>query len=264
MKKILLPLVVLASFSFVANAQLGKKLNVKKAVSAASKGVQSFTISDKQLKQYADEATVWEDANNQLCKTTGPASNMTDYAERLEKIAANVPADLVAKYNIDIKAYHVTGVNAYARPNGAIRVYTPLLDLMTDDEVLAVIGHEIGHIVNEDSKDAFATALRASALKDAVGAVGGDAASALSDSQLGGLAEALANSTYSQKQEFEADRYGYEFMAKIKKDPASMASALGVILNLQKEAGSQENSKFDKLFSTHPDLDKRIDKLNSK
>ncbi len=264
MKKILLPFVLIVSFGVVAHAQLGKKLNVGKAANAVSKGVQSFTISDEQIKKYADEATVWEDANNQLCTTTGDRSNMTEYAERLEKIVANVPADLVAKYNLDIKAYHVEGVNAYARPNGAIRIFTPLLDLMTDDQVLAVIGHEIGHVINEDSKDAFVTALRMSALKDAAGAVSGSTVSALTDSQLGGLAEALANSTYSQKQEFGADDYGYEFMTQIQKDPASMAGALGVLLDLQKEAGSQENSKFDKLFSSHPDLDKRIKKLNSK
>ncbi len=266
MKKVVLSLALLAFGTGLANAQLGKnlKVNPNKAIGAVSKGVQSFTVSDKDLKMYADEATVWEDERNQLCETTSQYENMAAYAKRLEGIVAKVPADLMKQYNLDIKAYHITGVNAYARPNGAIRIFTPLLDLMNDDEVLAVIGHEIGHIVNQDSKDAFVAALRMSALKDAAAAVGGSTVQALTDSQLGSLAEALGNAQYSQKQEDGADDYGYEMMKKCGKESSSMASALGVLLSLQEEAGIPENSKYEKLFSSHPDLKKRIERLNKK
>lgn len=41
-----------------------------------------------------------------------------------------------------------------------------------------------------------------------------------------------------------------------------MASALGVLLKLQQEAGGDSRSKIDKLLSSHPDLDKRIEALN--
>jgi phosphoglycerate-specific signal transduction histidine kinase len=58
--------------------------------------------------------------------------------------------------------------------------------------------------------------------------------------------------------------YGYEFLKHCGKDPANIASALGVLLKLQEEAGSAENSKFNKLFSNHPDLKKRIETLNKK
>ncbi|MDU1904946.1 MAG: M48 family metalloprotease [Dysgonomonas sp.] len=264
MKRVLLALALVVSFSFAANAQFGKLKVNKKTVDAVSKGVKSFTISDAELKGYADEATKWEDEHNHLCKTTDQYENTKAYAARLEKIVANVPADLIKEYNLDIKAYHVTDVNAFARPNGAIRIFTSLMDLMTDDQILAVVGHEIGHIVNKDSKDAFVTALRMSALKDAAGAVGGNAVSTLTDSQLGDLAEALGNAQYSQKQENGADDYGYDMLKKIGKDPSGMASSLGVLLGLQEEAGTPENSKFNKLFSSHPDLKKRIERLNKK
>lgn len=264
MKRVLLALALVVSFSFSANAQLGKLKVNKKAVEAVTKGVKSFTISDAELKGYADEATQWEDEHNHVCKATDQYENTRAYAARLEKIVENVPASLIKEYNLDIKAYHVTDVNAFARPNGAIRIFTSLMDLMTDDQILAVIGHEIGHIVNKDSKDAFVTALRMSALKDAAGAVGGNTVSSLTDSQLGDLAEALGNAQYSQKQENGADDYGYDMMKKIGKDPSSMASSLGVLLALQVEAGTPENSSFNKLFSSHPDLKKRIERLNKK
>jgi len=263
MKKVLFALAFVVACSFSANAQFGK-LKIDKAASAVSKGVKSFTITDAELKVYADECTQWEDEHNHLCKTTDEYENTKAYAARLENIVANVPASLVKEYNLDIKAYHVTDVNAFARPNGSIRIFTSLMDLMTDDQILGVIGHEIGHVVNKDSKDAFVTALRMSALKEAAGAVGGSTVTALTDSQLGDLTEALGNAQFSQKQENGADDYGYDFLKKCGKDTSNMASALGVLLALQEEAGTPENSSFNKLFSSHPDLKKRIERLNKK
>ncbi|NDV67591.1 M48 family metalloprotease [Dysgonomonas sp. 25] len=264
MKRLLLAFALVLSFSLAANAQFGKLKVNKKAVDAVSKGVQSFTLTDAELKGYADQATKWEDEHNHVCRTTDEYENTKAYAERLEKIVANVPQELIAQYDLDIKAYHVTDVNAFARPNGSIRIFTSLMDLMTDEQILAVIGHEIGHVVNKDSKDAFVAALRMSALKDAAGAAGGATVATLSDSDLGNLAESLGNAQFSQKQENAADDYGYEFLKKCGKDASNMASSLNVLLTLQVEAGAPENSKFNKLFSSHPDLKNRIERLNKK
>ena len=234
-----------------------------RVVNAVSQGVKSFTITDAQVIEYTDEYVQWSDANNPLCKTTDDDKGKRAVAERLAAIVSVIPADLVAAHNLDIQAYYVADVNAFACANGAIRVFAGLMDLMTDDEILAVIGHEIGHIVNNDSKDAFIMALRVSALREAAGAVSGTV-SRLSDSQLGELGEALANSQYSQTQEFEADAYGFGLLKQLGKDPGNMASALGVLLELQEEAGSPANSRYAKLFSSHPDLEIRIGTLNGK
>ena len=246
-----------------ANAQLGK-IKIDKAIDATAKGVKSFTISDADIIGYTNEYMKWMDANNPVCQTTSKDQGMKAVADRLAKITSVIPENLVKELNLNILSYYVTDVNAFACANGDVRVFAALMDIMTDDEILAVIGHEIGHVVNKDSKDAFVTALRMSALKDAAGAVGGNTVTKLTNSQLGDLAEALANAQYSQKQENEADAYGYEFLKKCGKDPANMASSLGVLLKLQEEAGSPENSKFQKLFSSHPDLKKRIETLNKR
>lgn len=264
MKKILFAFVFIAMCSFSVNAQFGKKINIDKAVGAVSKGVKSFTLSDAEVIQYTNEYMEWMDEHNHVCKATDPYENTKAIAARLEKITANIPADLKKEFNLDVKAYHVVDVNAFACANGSIRVFAALMDLMNDDQILAVIGHEIGHVANKDSKDAFVAALRMSALKEAAGAVGGNTVTALTDSQLGDLAESLGNAQFSQKQENAADDYGYEFLKKCGKDPSNMASSLGVLLSLQEEAGTPENSKFNKLFSSHPDLKKRIERLNKK
>jgi putative metalloprotease len=263
MKKILLGLTFIMSCCVAANAQFGK-IKIDKAVNATTKGVKSFTMSDAEIIQYANEYMQWMDEHNTLCKTTDTDKHKKAIADRLAKIAENIPADFAKELHLDIQAYYVKDVNAFACANGSVRVFAALMDLMTDDQILAVMGHEIGHVVNKDSKDAMVSALRTSALRDAAGAVGGNTTATLTDSQLGDLAESLGNAQFSQKQESAADDYGYEFLKKCGKDPANMASSLGVLLKLQEEAGTQEDSKFNKLFSSHPDLKNRIEKLNKK
>ncbi|MDR3272783.1 MAG: M48 family metalloprotease [Flavobacteriaceae bacterium] len=263
MKKILLTITLAGLCSYGTNAQIGK-IKLDKVTSAASKGVKSLTVSDAEIIEYTNEYMKWMDEHNELCQTTDKDKGKKAVAVRLGKIVSQIPADLVKSLNLKIKAYYVVDVNAFACANGDVRVLAGLMELMTDDQILAVIGHEIGHVANKDSKDAFVAALRMSALKDAAGAVGGSTVSTLSDSQLGDLAEQLGNSQFSQKQESAADAYGYEFLKKSGKDASNMASSLGVLLKLQQEAGSTENSKFQKLFSSHPDLKKRIETLNKK
>ena len=77
----------------------------------------------------------------------------------------------------------------------------------------------------------------------------------------GDLSEALVNATYSQKQEREADDYGYEFLKKAGKNPWAMALSFQRLKALQEEAGAQETGKINQLFSTHPDLDSRIKRM---
>ncbi|MDR2146286.1 MAG: M48 family metalloprotease [Tannerella sp.] len=263
MKKVLLAIAFVGLCSLSANAQFGK-IKLDKAIGAATKTVQSFTLSDAEVIAYTDEYMEWMDAHNPLCSTDDEDAGKKEFADRLANIVSAVPADLAKQLHLDIQSYYVVDVNAFACANGDVRVLAGLMEIMTDDQILAVIGHEIGHVANKDSKDAFVAALRISALKDAVNAVGGNTVQTLTDSQLGELAEAMANSQYSQKQESAADDYGYEFLKKCGKDPSAMASSLGVLLQLQEEAGSPENSKFQQLFSSHPDLKKRIAALEKK
>lgn len=63
------------------------------------------------------------------------------------------------------------------------------MDIMTDDELLAVIGHEIDHVKNEDTKDAIKSAyLKAAALE-------AGSAATLNESQVG----KMANEFYTVK-----------------------------------------------------------------
>jgi len=245
-----------------ANAQFGKLKIDKKKVDAASKAVKAFTLTDGEVAQYCKEYIDWMDKNNPVCSVDDTDPGMKEFAQRLDKIVSVIPANILKENGINIKAYYVVNINAFACGDGSIRVFAGLMERMTDDEILAVVGHEIGHIVNKDVKGAYKTALLTSAFKDAVASAHETAAS-LTDSQLGALGEAIANAQYSQKQETAADDYGYNFMKTCGKDPGAMAASLGVLLKLQEEAGAS-GSKMDQLLSSHPGLDKRIADLNKK
>ena len=164
---------------------------------------------------------------------------------------------------MNFKVYDVIDVNAFACPDGSIRVFSSLMDIMSDDELLGVIGHEIGHIAKKHSKSSMKQALLTSALKDAVASTNNKLA-ALSDSQLGALGESLASAKYSQKHEFEADDYGYQFLMSHGKNPRAMSLAFKKLKQMQEEAGAAKTSKINQLFSTHPELDKRIERMDKK
>lgn len=163
---------------------------------------------------------------------------------------------------MNFKVYNVIDVNAFACPDGSVRVFSSLMDIMNDDELLGVIGHEIGHVVKRHSKNAFKTQLLTGALKDAVASTNGTAA-ALTESQLGTLGESLINAKYSQKQESEADDCGYDFLVKNGKNPWGIVMSFEKLQSLEGD-GAQKASAVSKMFSSHPETKARIEKMTKR
>ena len=228
------------------------QFNLKKAVGGAAKAVQAATLTDEQMTAYVKEYIDWMDTHNKVCDPDHP------YTQRLNRLTEGLTD--VEGIPLNFKVYWVVDVNAFACADGSVRVFAALMDIMSDEELLGVIGHEIGHVAHKDSKKAFRTALLTSALKDGISAKGGTIA-ALTDSQIGDLGEALANAKYSQKQENQADDYGYEFLKKSGKNPWAMALSFKRLKEIQ---GEGKQSKINQLFSSHPDLDKRIQRMEKR
>jgi len=145
--------------------------------------------------------------------------------------------------------------------DGNVRVYSGLMDIMSDQEILGVIGHEIGHVKNHDTRDAFRAALATSALREGIAATGNTAA-ALSGSLLGDLFETLSSTQYSQKQENAADDYGYAFLKSHGVNPWAMAQSFEKLKSMQ--ASGTQSGAVMQLFSTHPELDKRIARMSQR
>lgn len=238
--------------ALVMSLSASAQFNVGRAFKGATKAVQAVTLTDDQMAAYVKE---WIDGTDRL----NPIATGDDpYAVRLAKIAEGL--NEVEGIPLNIKCYKVIDVNAFACADGSVRVFAGLMDIMTDEEILGVIGHEMGHVAHKDSKNAFKQALLTSALKDGVASTSNTAA-ALSESQIGAIGEALASAKYSQKQEKAADDYGYDFLRNHGKDPQAMIAALRKLKELQ---GDTKTSKVNQLFSSHPDLDTRIARLEKK
>lgn len=137
---------VVPAFAMPAMAQF----NLKKAIGGAAKVTQAVTLTDAQMAQYVKEYIDWMDAHNQVCDEASP------YTVRLKKLTEGLTdADGIP---LNFKVYYVIDVNAFACADGSIRVFSSLMDIMTDEELLGVIGHEVGHIAHRDSKKGFRTA----------------------------------------------------------------------------------------------------------
>ena len=255
MRTTLLSVILLAGVSLTASAQFkigGKTINTKKVVSAATDVAKAITLSDADIVTMSREYIEWMDTHNEVA---GPDTEM---GQRLERLTKDIKVDGL---DLNFKVYNVIDVNAFACGDGSVRVCGGLMKVMDDNEVMAVIGHEIGHVLHSDSKDAMKQAYLTSAAKNAVGAANNTVAK-LTDSQLGSLAETLAGAQYSQKQENAADDYGFEFSIANGIDPYSMYNSLNKLLELSAEA--PKSSKFRQLFSSHPETQIRVERMKEK
>ncbi len=229
------------------------QFNFKKAIGGAVKATQAATISDEQVRAYVKEYIDWMDTHNTVLPEDNP------YTQRLRKLTAGITE--VEGVPLNFKVYHVTDVNAFACADGSVRVFSSLMDIMTDEELLGVIGHEIGHIAHKDSKKAFRMALLSSALKDGI-ASSSSRAARLTDSQIGDLGSALMSATYSKGQERDADDYGYQFLKSKGKNPWAMSLSFRRLKQMQE--GAPKGNKLSQLFSSHPDLDVRIERMEER
>ncbi|NDV58375.1 M48 family metallopeptidase [Bacteroides sp. 519] len=255
--KLTLVFLLFCALSLTTTAQVkigGKKINVGKAVKAATETAKAITLSDADIAKICSEYMEWMDAHNPL---TAPD---TEYGKRLEKMVGHITEVEGMKVNFGV--YEVVDVNAFACGDGSIRICAGLMDVMTDEEVMAVIGHEIGHIVNTDVKDAMKNAYLRSAAVNAAGAFS-DTAAKLGDSELGQLADALAGAQFSQKQENAADDYALKFCVQNEIDPYAMSNSLNKLVEMF-NSGGEKSSKIQQMFSTHPDSEKRAKRMKEK
>lgn len=237
-----------------ATGEMSAQFNLKKAAGSLAKGVKAFTLTDADMAAYVRESVEWMDKNNPVLPEDNP------YTQRLRRLTEGITdADGIP---LNFKVYNVVDVNAFACPDGSVRVFAALMDMMDDDELMGIIGHEIGHVLKRHSKNAFRNQLMTGAVKDAVAATGGKAA-ALTQSQLATLGESLLSAKYSQKQENEADDCGYDFLVSHGRNPYGMAMSFEKFLKLEADNGSSP-SYIQRMFSSHPETKSRIKHIVSR
>lgn len=246
-------LVILAAFSLSALVTSCGTLNTEALLAGGSQALQAATLTDAQVQEYVKEYIQYTDKENVVCAENDP------YTKRLRKLTAGITN--VDGIPLNFKVYKTNQVNAFACADGSVRVYSGLMDLMSDDEVLGVLGHEIGHVGLKHTRKQFQQALLTTALRYGIYSMGGTVG-ALSASQLGALGQNLASSSYSRKQESEADDYGYDFLVKNNKNPYLMVMAFEKLQSMESQSGTSNATKS--LFSSHPDTAKRIASMKAR
>ncbi|MDR2222555.1 MAG: M48 family metallopeptidase [Flavobacteriaceae bacterium] len=257
MKKLLLSVVAMLAISTAAQAQF----NLGKGKIDAIKGaVSAFTVSDAEIKQSAAESVKWMDEHNPVCSVKDKDKKKKAYAERLERLFG--PYKNYDGLDLNYKVYYVTDVNAFACPDGSVRVFSSLMDIMSDDELLGIIGHEIGHVKLEHSKKAYKQTLLTEAAAKYAGSSQGTVGD-LMKSDLGGMATKLTGAQFSQSQESDSDDYSYKFLKSIGKNPQALADGFQKFADMEKEYGA-DKSMGAKMFSSHPDSEKRVKRIEAK
>jgi len=216
--------------------------------SAMSNAATAASITDAQIVELCKQSTAKLDAQNTIDNGA--------YNKRLQNLVKTANVDGL---DLNFKVYKTDEINAFASADGSVRVYSGLMDVMNDDELIAVIGHEIGHVVKQHVKARMKKAYMNAAARNVVNAAG--TLGALSQTALGDIAETLANSQYSQKMEYVADDYGFEFAIANGHTPYSMANSLQKLVTL---SGGAKASQLQNMFSDHPDNQKRADRQKEK
>jgi predicted Zn-dependent protease len=159
----------------------------------------------------------------------------------------------------EVEVFRDPAVNAFALPGGRIGVYTGLLRVAeTPDQLAAVIGHEVAHVVaqhhNERVSQQFA-AEQGLALINALAAGGATQQSLMALLGLGAQVGVLL--PYSRIQETEADKLGLDLMAQAGFDPRA---AVELWRNMERVGGGGG----PEFLSTHPAGGTRIAQLQGR
>src|SRR5690606_15421248 len=141
-------------------------------------------------------------------------------------------------------------MNANCGPGGKIMVYTGLIEQLklTDDELAAVIGHEIAHALREHSREALSKAYGVE-LATQLGAALGVGQGGLQMANLG--VEYLMTLPSSRGNENEADLIGLELSARAGYDP-------NAALTLWEKMARAANGAPPEFMSTHPSSSTRM------
>jgi len=149
--------------------------------------------------------------------------------------------------------------NAFALPGGKVGVNTGILSVAKNqDQLAAVIGHEIGHVISRHHEERITRQVGAQTGLSVLGALAGAAygdGAAGTVNQLGGIgAQAAFLLPGSRTQESEADVVGQRLMAEAGFDPAQA-------VNLWQNMMAASGGRSPQWLSTHPDPAARIREL---
>jgi predicted Zn-dependent protease len=189
-------------------------------------------------------------------KKEKPVSTNSQYNQLASCISHAITQELGG--NWEVVVFEDNSANAFALPGNKIGVYTGMLALVDNqDQLAAVIGHEVGHVLAKHSNERASQEMAVNQGMAMIQAIGSPQ-SALGQTAFGLLgvgAEYGILMPYSRVQESEADLIGADLMAKAGFDPKQ---SIALWQKMEQASQGQQPVEF---LSTHPANATRIQNL---
>lgn len=232
------------------------------AIGLLSAGALAFTAAcstnpytgERELAAYdeAELAEVSADAWAQLKANTPTITSGPEYNRVMRvwsRVAAVTPK---AGEEWEVVVFDSDEVNAFVMPGNRVGVYRGLLDLVeNDDQLAAVMGHEVAHaIYRHANQRATRSAVTSAAIQVGGEVISGQTDGAVTPEQVNALGSVAGTLgvvlPYSRNAELEADLAGVDYMHAAGYD-ASEAARLWELM------ASNSSSRVETFLSTHPD-----------
>ena len=249
MKAAVLSAVVLSlvAVSTPASAQFGGLLDKAQKANDAKKKLESLHLSEAEERKIGSDVSVKVRDRFGVVQDAAVAKYVTlvgmTLASQTER--ANLQWQFIV--------LDTDGVNAFASPGGFIHITRGALGLIKNEgELAAVLGHEIGHVVNKHTVNSIQKANAEKLASDA----------ALSDrgpylDKLVNLAyDKILEGKFDRDEELDADKFSVALMQKIGYAPAGLADFLTRLDDRNKDQPAGNG-----LFASHPDTKERIAKI---
>ena len=188
--------------------------------------------------------------------TSGPTYNrLKTISNRLIQ-QTSVFRDDTRQWNWQLTLINAPILNATCAPGGKITFYTGLIDQLnlTDDEIAAIMGHEIAHALREHGRERLSQAMAQNAVTSIALAVAGPYGSAVNATNQ--AAQYILVLPNSRQNESEADAIGIELAARAGYNPQAAISVW------QKMNKATEGKNPPEFLSTHPSGDTRIEQIS--
>ncbi|MGI9282287.1 MAG: M48 family metallopeptidase [Endozoicomonas sp.] len=214
-------------------------------------------LSEEQVNTMAAEAYLQELSKGRkaqlLNKDQAQVRRLRKIADRLVGQVGIYRQDAVS-WQWEVNLLEDEQLNAYCMPGGKIMFYSGILSKLklTDDEVAAIMGHEMAHALREHGREAMSQAYAVQLGKDAVQVLLGVNTHGLADT-VANYALTLPN---SRTNEAEADLIGLELMARAGYNPKAAVS-------LWQKMSQEGGSNVPEFMSTHPSHETRISGLQA-
>jgi Zn-dependent protease with chaperone function len=190
--------------------------------------------------------------------STIPTDRRQALRQRFKAMARDIVVDPLP-YKLEFRDAPSIGPNAFALPGGTVVATDQMLAILSDDEVIAVLAHELGHV---EHRHGVRTVFRSFGLGILAASVLGDA------STLGNVLTALpvlvTQLSYSRFFEDQADGVAFQWLSQPGRSPCDFATGLDKLqASIDARTGGKSKDSTPSWLATHPGTTERVKRFES-